>query len=611
MPALRVMGFDGVVPRTSSTMLAEKQAQVANNVKLYAQELRTWRGQSLTYSPPGGLPANIKTIYRHYGAAGSIWFTSAAVVDYVPGPIADIADYRAYYTGEATPRKTNWALANAATPFPSAYYEMGCPAPIAAATVASSSSANPVETRAYVYTYNNVFGAVTEESAPSPASALVNVDSGATVTINGFTAPPAGNYNWVSRNIYRSVTGATTSTYQFVATVALATASYVDSLTVAQLGNVLPTLGWLPPPAGLLGLRSMSCGSLVGFVGNTVWFSVPFYPHAWPTAYALSVAYPIIGVEVMDNAVVVMTTKFPYIISGALPGAMSEQILPLGQPCLNKSTIVSNELGVLYAGPDGLVSIGAGGVEIVTESLFQRDEWQASNPSYMKGVAFAGKYFGVYLAPYAANPTMILDHRTSPALSFLAMNAQCAFVDATTGNMFIVSTVDNNIYQVDADNLHPTPFTWTSKRFVNAHSVAMSALKVDADYSQITSTTVYNAAVAAVAAANATLFAQPTLGGLNTGPINTRQINGSTLASIPSFATTGNLQLYLFGDTVQICVITLTSFDPVRLPAFRAREIYFTLSGTLPVRSVEMATSVADLNAKAWAEAAAVPNLFQ
>ena len=63
MPQLKIMGFDGVVPRTSATMLQDNQAQVAEDVKLYSKELRYWRGPAVdSYVPP----ANTVTLYKYY-----------------------------------------------------------------------------------------------------------------------------------------------------------------------------------------------------------------------------------------------------------------------------------------------------------------------------------------------------------------------------------------------------------------------------------------------------------------------------------------------------------------------------------------------------------------
>ena len=93
MPQLKIMGFDGVVPRTSATMLQDNQAQVAEDVKLYSKELRYWRGPAVdSYVPP----ANTVTLYKYYynSADNYKWLTWGTDVNVVRGPIADTTDYR-------------------------------------------------------------------------------------------------------------------------------------------------------------------------------------------------------------------------------------------------------------------------------------------------------------------------------------------------------------------------------------------------------------------------------------------------------------------------------------------------------------------------------------
>ena len=76
----------------------------------------------------------------------SVWLEWANDVDVVPGPVADVYEYRLYYTSSGfSPKKTNWALATAngggSAPYPDGYYEMGVPAPTTAPTLNVTASA--------------------------------------------------------------------------------------------------------------------------------------------------------------------------------------------------------------------------------------------------------------------------------------------------------------------------------------------------------------------------------------------------------------------------------------------------------------------------------------
>lgn len=551
MPKIKIQGFDGAYPRVSPTMLGDNHATTADNVKLYAGELRCWRGPSLTYNP--GVVPTLKSIYKIYQGASSAWLTSTNDVDLVLGPLADTTEIRMYYTGDGTPRKTNWTMATGgAAPYPSSYMNMGVPAPTTAPTWSVVSSSGTVaQTLAYVYTYVSTFGTVKEESAPSPATDLIPVGDNQAAQISGFATAPttASKYNITALRIYRTIDGATTGAgYAFVTEIAInpatgvaAFSSFTDSLLAADLGEALGTATWTTPPADLTGIVAMANGILAGFVGNTVYFSEPYFPHAWPVSYSLTVGDNIVGLGAYGNQLVVTTERNPYIITGTHPENMSQEKMPLNEPCVSKRSITSDQFGVTYASPNGLVAIGNGVRGLVTEKLFRRDEWQSYNPSTMIGSVYDGKYVGIYTVS-GTTKAMMLSRDDIPALSFLSMSATAAHVDRRNGYLYYVASSDNKIYQLDGDAANPYTYTWTSKRFVLPSGVTFSALKVDADYSS------------------------------------------------------SSVTVYVYGDngTLQ-ATLTVSAFDPVRLPAFRSRELQFKLTGTANVRSVSMATSVAEL----------------
>jgi hypothetical protein len=107
MPYIKVDNFSGIVPRTGPTRLDATQAQVANNVKLQSRELRSWSLPVLEYAPTTPL---VQTIYYIDSPTGEqYWLEWATDVDMVPGPVADVNEFRYYYTGDGAPKKTNYA----------------------------------------------------------------------------------------------------------------------------------------------------------------------------------------------------------------------------------------------------------------------------------------------------------------------------------------------------------------------------------------------------------------------------------------------------------------------------------------------------------------------
>ena len=692
MPQLKIMGFDGVVPRTSATMLADNQAQVAADVKLYSKELRYWRGATVeAYTPP----ANTATLYKYYYNSSDDykWLTWTTPVSVVRSPVADLSNYRIYYTGDGVPKKTYNTLATTGSgPYPVASYNIGVPAPTSAPTITRSATTRTVtitiaspavvtladhgfengdqirfattgalptgltagtiyyvnnittdtfevsatlagtsidtsgtqsgvqtveaaaspESRVYVYTYLSTFGSVTEESAPSPASTVLTLYAGNTVTVNGFAAAPTSGYNITGIRIYRSVTGATTDNYLFVAEIPIATTSYNDSLTSAQLGEAIATIGWLPPPDDLDGLISHPSGALVGFSGNTVYFSEPFYPHAWPLAYAISLPDPIIGLGIYGTSIAVMTDRYPYIVTGSYPGAMSSERVPILEPCVSKQSIYSDEFGVVYASPNGMVSIGPSTRGVITNNLFAYNEWAEFLPSLIAGVVTNNQYFAIY--PQNSNDlqTMVINRTDIPALSFISMQATAVHVDSKTAHLYYVDAVDGRIKHWDNDDLNPQQYNWKSKRFVMPQATTFSAIKVDADYDAIGDISVYNQTVAEIEGRNTAKFSGDLLGALNSVELNYTyldtsitsgnqyhgiELNGSILENIPPLASARFTQVTLYADGVAITPsLNMTSFDPLRIPPFKSRVIEVEVVGNLNVRSVAMATTVVELH---------------
>lgn len=594
MTALKVAAFDGLVPRMSPTLLGPSMAQVADNVKLYSKELRFWRGPIRAHT---STLVNPKTIFKLYNPAGAnIWLVWNKQVEAVIGPVADVSDTRLYYTGDGTPKKTNYTMAQiGGEPYPHSFLEMGVPKPASSPlTSVTTDGSGTQEDRAYVYTYVSTFGTVQEEGRPSDPSNVTVHPNGCSVKINGFSAPPAGNYNITSRRIYRTVVGNSTVNYQFVAEVAIGLSEFTESLTAIQLGETLGTLGWFEPPPTLAGLVAMPSGTLAGFVGNTVYFSEPFFPHAWPLAYALSLPANVVGLAVMGTDLVVMTDNEPFFIHGGIPGSMYTERIQMQEPCVGRNTIARDADGIIYASPNGLVGIAPYTRGLVTHNLFTTDEWQPLIPATMKGVIYQGRYLGVF-PDEVPSRAIVLNKTDTPGLSHLSLPASCLHVDARNAQLFYADDNDGNIYQLDADTAQPLSYEWRSRRWQLDQAVSLGCARLDADYSQLTDATAYNALVAEIAAANAVAFTHNLQSAINASTMDSLTINGSTMQAQPEQASSRTVQVILYGDGEVVGTISFDSLDPIRLEPFKCREFEFAILGNVFVRSFAVATTIDEL----------------
>jgi hypothetical protein len=604
MPTIEIEGFGGIIPRTGPARLGADAATIARNIKLQSGEMRPWQNPLNVYAPK---TADCLGIYKLVNptTGAFVWMESATDWDVVGSPMADSTDGRVYYTGNATPRKTNWALATGGgvAPYPNAYYEMGVPGPTAAPTLAPSSTTAPAEVRAYVYTFVNVFGAVQEESAPSPASTVTVSSSSASVTLSGFSAPPAGHYNYQFINIYRTVVGSAAGvvSFQFVGQVPIGTTSVADILTVTQLGQTLPSTFYTPPPAGLTGLVEMPNGMLAGFVGNQVWFCEPFHPHAWPVTYMQTVEYPVVGLGVFGNSLFVGTQKNPYLITGTTPSAVSIEKLPIIQACVSKRSIVSDQWGVVYASPNGLLAVGPGVQDIVTQSLFTRDEWQAINPSTLIGVLYNNMYIGFHSNGAAPTSAFVFSRADTPALTTYDFEGNCVFVERSTGSVYAVNQFDNGIYRFDGDPTSTTVFQWQSRMYIMPVPTNFGAIKVSADWSQVLDPVAYANIIAAIQASNAAIWNAnigKTLGGsFNDTPANVYTVDGSIIAALPPASATSFVTAFLYGDGEQIWTAGLQSDRISRLPAgIKCSNYQILITGNVAVRKIALGTTVGELN---------------
>jgi len=252
------------------------------------------------------------------------------------------------------------------------------------------------EARSYVYTWVSAYG---EEGPPSPP-AIVDGWSNATWTVDLFQPPPEqmANRNLATMRIYRSITSQQgQGTYFFVAEVPITQAQYVDTSedNIISLSSQLESLFWYAPPSDLQAIIPLPNGMAVGWRENEVWFAEVYRPHAWPSNYTLTTEFPIVGIGVCGQAIIVATQGTPYLIIGVNPAAMSMVKINLPEPCLHRASIVSTDTTVLYVSQNGLIQIASSGQgQNVTEGWISRERWQTLTPQkHVRAIKHATSYF--------------------------------------------------------------------------------------------------------------------------------------------------------------------------------------------------------------------------
>jgi hypothetical protein len=455
------------------------------------------------------------------------------------------------------------------------------------------------ETRVYVYTHVSQFGSFTEESAPSPASAEVSISDGQSVTLSGFAAAPILDYNITKRRIYRSATGTSSTSFLFVAEIDADATTYTDTVLAASLGEDLQTITWDTPPSNLAGLIAHPGNFLVGFSGRELCFSEINAFHAWPNQYRLNINAEIVGIGIFGQSIAVMTKGYPFIVTGITPEAMSAEKIPDLEPCSSKRSIASDNTGVFYASPNGVCVIGPGTAGLTTGNIMLRDDFTKFNPSSLRSVVYAGKYFGFFTdsTEIIKDGCFILD-RTLPAtpLSLSSLTATAFFIAPETSDFYIAQ--DGQVQLWEGDSLNNLPYEWLSKKFIFTQPTNLGAIEVNADFDEIQQAEDLQKRIEEIIAANQIIFntGVPLEGTFNDAVLNNFQFDGSILGSIPQVVDDRYLLVEVYCDGKIVHLNSYNANGVYRMPAtYRGLSFEVKLAGNIECRYIKMAETAKEL----------------
>jgi hypothetical protein len=470
MAVISLTKFSGVAPKVSPNKLSPELAQTANNVRLLAGTLDAWNAPLSVVS---GLTAGAtSTIYRFGQDLTSdtqYWFHWTADVDVVKGAIANDQTERTYFTHPTLgPRMTynTLALTGGSGDYPWGSHPLGVPAPVAAPVASvgtEGDTGTTAEVRVYVYTFVTSLG---EEGPPSPPSNALTIhpDGGVAALSSMASAAPAGYSGYITaKRVYRTLSGSLSTEYQFVDEIPIAQATYSDSTPGEDLDEVIPSVQWFPPPSTAFGIVQMANGITIVFDGYDIYPSEAYIPSAYPPGYSQAVDYPIVGGAAVGTTAFVLTTGFPYLMTGSDPSAMSLVKLESPQACVSKRSIAAMDGGVLYASPDGLIYItGTGQVSNATAAFFSRKEWQALVPSSIHGYYHEGRYHGFYNNGTVQRGFIFDPAQGAAAFTFTDTYATAGFTDTVQDALYL--KVGTTIVKWGADD-DKLSYTWRSAIF--------------------------------------------------------------------------------------------------------------------------------------------------
>lgn len=263
---------------------------------------------------------------------------------------------------------------------------------------------------------------------------------------------------------------------------------FTDDFDSRDLIDILGSDEYDAPPDDLQGLTSIQNNILCGFVGNTVYFSEPGLPHAWPTRYATPVGYDIVALAAIAGSLLVLTKSYPYLISVTDPASgVSVSRIDVLYPCLNAQSVVTMGYGIVWSTNDGLALFSpSSGAALVTRLLYNNDTWSVDiDPTTVVAEYYGENYFASH-----SQGSFVFEQDAKVGGFFVDTEPvfTASWYNTYTGKLYYVSGTLGDVYEWD-DLTQPTlTMQWKSKVIITKDMINLGAARVIADYSTVTET---------------------------------------------------------------------------------------------------------------------------
>ncbi len=420
-----------------------------------------------------------------------------------------------------------------------------------------------------------------------------------TDTTGAATRDASHNLTSMVQRFYRTVTTDSGTDYYYLSERAASSSNYTDAVTT--LGEPCPTVGWEQPPSDLHGLCVHPSGAWVGFSGNELCFSEPYANYAWPQEYRLTTDYPIVGIGVFGQAVIVATEGTPYVASGVEPSVMAMQKVDEPWPCLAKRGMVTTTGGVAYPTTQGLALIGLSGPQLITKAAYTYKEWSPLDPSSFIAAFYSNRYYTYYhILDGDTEGMLVIDFSENLPVTTSTKLPTAIYTDAGTGKLYFVE--GNSLYEWEGDTGRRMPSEWRSKTFVLPPPASLGAAKIDCTFAmsaqQIADA---EAAAASATAENAVLLADAgtyvqwhvragtgdaPLGAIRDQAIGLIGVRGSNLQNLPS-ASWEEVQFTLYKDGLAVYSVRVENNKVFRLPALGKYDNYqWAVSSNIDISAV-------------------------
>jgi len=468
---ISITEFGGMAPKIEPRRLAEKLAVAARNTGFESGALAPAPIGVVPSPEFTGLNSTVVNILRPAHNDTRLAFTAETTGEAFASMMAPSDRWgRVYFTTAGGPRFTvrdNYVPGSLkidpisyilGVKTPQFQVTVGTPA----YTLTEGQAADLVRV-AYIFTFVDAYG---HESAPSNPSAVAEIPTNLAFSVALTFAPeslPDTNVTGALRRIYRAAFDGSTSTWQFLADVPLATASWVDTIPFGEEGEALISADWVPPPA-LKQMVPMASNFAAGFVDNLVCYSEARLPHAWPEQYRYTLKYQIVGLKPTQNGLLIATNGKPYWAFGADPASAIPVEVDANLPCMSAASMVDMGGYVIYASQDGLVTISGQEAEIISTDFIDRLAWLRDfKPGELVAFAHEGVYvFGRGSSWWAFDPIGQTGLVELTNLGVLPTALRQAYYDARRDTTVLLN---NSGQAFDVVSSEGSAYLWRSKIF--------------------------------------------------------------------------------------------------------------------------------------------------
>lgn len=605
MVAWAVTNMGGEIPKQDPRLLADNMAANAWNVDLVSGPLDGLPYPELIKDLSGVPGYNSATTKRAYrvppppGTAGAdAWLClPSQYACVVPSPLTNDTLHRIYWTvpGDRAYWSTYASILAGATPFELGFYSpylgtgnIGTGAIKLGITVTGGTAT--VVTRSYLYTFVDANGLESSPSLPTtqsgPSDGVWTMSNLNAIWTHTMTAAPGRVFTPVKFiRVYRTVTSNTAGAayypttdvypdltfsiqpghaYTVTQTISDATTDISPDAWIVGF-SPLASAAWAPPPLGLDGLLQMPGGYMVGFTGNTLHFSEPYRPHAWPASYDLSLQYEIVALALWNQTLVVLTRGYPSTGQGTSPSSFTLSQVQVAEPCIDRGSVVTDLLGVYYGSQNGLVMLNYFGMQNQTLQTVDKKDWLIEFG--MGGGVMACRHRAQYLGWKGAGKDGFIidysDQRLGVVWTDMLRTATAVWNDIYDGDTCFLAA--GKVYRWDSQNTGAMPYRWRSKLFNLTQSVNLAACEITVDASL-------------------------------TDPAPTPPPGLSPITVVPNGANC-QFRLWAEGRLIYDEPVTAQPQATFRLPSgFKAHEWQFEIVANVPVSKVKLATSMVELN---------------